>query len=128
MVGVHTPNVQLRPELTGMFHRPPFAYRSGKWAGNHLPRVFHARAVVFDESSVIESVERLFKNAKFVNGSYTYERRTLRVIVQERLWPFKSLSNVRDIGQVFLDIARSPCSFCFSIDLPFSSPLVLRLP
>ena len=92
----------------------------GKWARNHLPRVFHARDVVFDESSAIESVARLFKNAKFVNGSYTYERRTLRVIVQERLYPFKSLSNVRDIGQVFLDIACSA--------YPFRYPIYLYLP
>ena len=100
----------------------------GKWAKNHLPRVFYANDVVFDESSAIESVAHLFKNAKFVNGSYAYEQRTLRVIVQERLYPFKSLSNVKDIGQVFLDIACSACPFRYPIDLylpNFSSPLAL---
>ena len=100
----------------------------GKWARNHLPRVFHARDVVFDENSAIESVARLFKNAKFVNGCYTYERRTLRVIVQERLYPLKSLSNVTDVGQVFLDIACSAWPLRFSIDLclpHFSSSLAL---
>ena len=100
----------------------------GKWARNHLPQVFYTEDVAFDEKSTIESVARLFENAKFVNGSYTYERRTLRIIVQERLYPLKSLSNVREIGQVFLDVACSACPLCFSIDLylpRFSSPLAL---
>ena len=81
--------------------------------------------MAFDESSAIESVARLFKYAKFVDRSYTYERRTLRVIVQERLYALKSPSNVRDIGQVFLDTACSACPFRFSIFLylPHSSSL-----
>jgi len=59
------------------------------------------------------SVVRLFGGAEFVNGNYVYERRALRVIIQERLYSLKSLTNVKDIGQVFLDIA---CSMC----LPFA--------
>ena len=77
----------------------------GKWAAMHLPRTFYATDVAFDESSPIESVARLFENADFENGDYTYKRRTLRIIVQERLHPFELLSSVKDIGQVFLDIA-----------------------
>ena len=103
----------------------------GKWATKHLPRIFHATDVIFDENSVFESVARLFKDAKFTNGKYVYERRTLRVIVQERLYPLKSLTNVRDIGQVFLDVACSVYPFRFSIiiHLPhFSSSMGLRLP
>ena len=103
----------------------------GKWATKHLPRVFHATDVVFDENSVFESVARLFKDAKFANGKYVYERRTLRVIVQERLYPLKSLTNLRDVGQVFLDVACSEYHFRFqiTIHLPhLSSPLALRLP
>jgi hypothetical protein len=102
----------------------------GKWASNHLPRVFHSADIPFGEGSVIESVARLFKNAKFANGSYTYEKRTLRIIVQERLYALKSLSSARDIGQVFLDTACSACPFRLSIDLylpHFSSPLAARL-
>ena len=107
----------------------------GQWARNHLPRFFYSRDVTFDgssdESSTVGSVARLFKNAKFVRGSYIYERRTLRIIVQERLYALKSLSSARDIGQVFLDTACSACPFYFSIDLclpHFSSPLAVRLP
>jgi len=88
----------------------------GKWATKHLPRVFYAKDVVFESGSTLESVASLFEDATFVNGKYRYERRALRVIVQERLHPLKSLSNVRDIGQVFVDVA---CSTCV--------PFVLRL-
>jgi len=82
----------------------------GGWAAKHLPQVFYAKDVVFDEGSTLESVARLFESAELVNGKHVYERRTLRVIVQERLYPLKSLGKVRDIGQVFLDVA---CSTCF---------------
>jgi hypothetical protein len=79
------------------------------WAKNHLPQVFYAEDVVFDSGSTLESVARLFEDAEFVNGHYVYERRTLRIIIQERLSPLKSLTNVKDIGQVFLDVACGTC-------------------
>ena len=104
---------------------------AGKWAIKHLPRVLYARDVVFDENSTQESVARLFEGAKFVNGKYVYERRTLRIIVQERLYPLKSLTKARDIGQVFLDVACSACPFQFSITIYSprpSSSLALRHP
>ena len=100
----------------------------GKWATKHLPRVFYAKDVVFGKDSTLESVAGLFKDAKFVNGSHVYERRTLRIIIQERLYPLKSLTSVRDIGQVFLDVACSTCPFRFLIiarSLHFSSLLAL---
>jgi hypothetical protein len=80
-----------------------------EWAAMHLPRVFHATDVVFDENSPIESVARLFENARFANKRYKYRRRTLRIIVQERLYPVKLLSSVKEMGQVFLDIACGKC-------------------
>ena len=89
----------------------------GRWATKDLPRVFYAKDVVFESGSTLESVASLFEDATFVNGRYRYERRALRVIVQERLYPIKSLSNVKDIGQVFVDVA---CSACV--------PFVFRLP
>jgi hypothetical protein len=101
------------------------------WVANHLPRVYYAGDVVFRSDSTLESVARLFEDAKFANGHHAYERRTLRIIIQERLYPLESLTNVKDIGQVFLDIACSTCvPFRFSITthLPwFSSSLALRL-
>ena len=103
----------------------------GPRSGLGITSLKYSGDVTFDEGSTIESVARLFKNAKFVDRSYTYERRTLRVIVQERLYALKSLSNVRDAGQVFLDTACCACPFRFSIflHLPhFSSPLAVRLP
>ena len=77
------------------------------WAANHLPRVYYAEDVVFHPDSTLESVAHLFENAEFANGDYVYERRTLRIIIQERLYPLKSLTNVKEIGQVFLDVACS---------------------
>ena len=82
------------------------------WAANHLPKVYYAEDVVFDRDSTLHSVARLFQNAQVVNGKFKYEPRTLRIIIQERLHPLKSLSNVRDIGQAFLDVA---CGMCFSL-------------
>ncbi|KAF9644498.1 hypothetical protein BDM02DRAFT_3272377 [Thelephora ganbajun] len=76
----------------------------GKWATKHLPRLFYAKDVVFEKDSTFESVASLFTDAKFAKGGYVYERRTLRIIIQEQLHPLKSLTNARHLGQVFLDI------------------------
>jgi len=80
------------------------------WAANHLPKVHYAEDVVFAENSTLESVARLFAaNPKFHGKKYVYERRTLRIIIQERLEPLKSLTNAKDIGQVFVDVACGTC-------------------
>ena len=82
-----------------------------EWALNHLPQVLFAQDVVFDSDSTQEKVASLFDSAEFVNGDYEYERRTLRIIIQERLYPLKTLASVRDIAQVLVDVA---CSTWFS--------------
>jgi len=84
---------------------------AGGWALNHLPGVLFAEDVVFDSDSTHENVASLFDDSEFVDGEYKYERRTLRIIIQERLYPLKTLTNVRDIAQVILDVA---CSTRFS--------------
>ena len=89
----------------------------GGWAAKHLPQMFWAKDIVFGKGSTLESVANLFRDAKFEGGGYAYERRVLRVIIQEELYPLKSLTSVKDIGQVFVDIACGPCPSCFSIDL-----------
>ena len=81
----------------------------GEWAVNHLPRMLHARDVTFKPGSTLELVANLFRYPTFADKKFQYERRTLRVIIQERLHSTKSLRNVRTIGQVFLDIACSTC-------------------
>ena len=88
---------------------------SGKWAAKHLPRILYSKDIPFTEDSVLKSVEGMFKKAKFVNGCYSYEPCALRIIIQERLYPLKLLTNARDIGQVFLDTACSTWPFCLSI-------------
>ena len=80
-----------------------------KWALNHLPRIVFSQDVEFDEDSTHGKVAKLFENAEFVNGEYEYEGRTLRIILQERLYPLKTLTSVRDIAQVLLDVACSMC-------------------
>ena len=76
----------------------------GKWATRHLPQVFYSEDIVPGPVSTPESVTRLFDEVRFISREYEYERRTLRIIIQDRLYPLKSLSKVKDIGQVFLDI------------------------
>ena len=75
-----------------------------RWALKHLPRVLFAQDVVFDSNSTHQKVASLFDEAEFANGEYMYERRTLRIIVQEWLYPLKTLTNVKDIAQVLLDV------------------------
>ena len=81
-----------------------------KWALNHLPQVLYTQDVVFDSDSTHGKVASLFDDAEIINGEYKYEGRTLRIIVQERLYPLKELMNVKDIAQVLLDVA---CGMCF---------------
>jgi len=102
-----------------------------EWAAKHIPKVYYAEDVVFGADSTLESVAGLFENAEFANGNYMYERRTLRIIIQERLYLLNSLTSVKEFGQVFLDVLCGTCSYplCFliAIRLPlFSSPLALR--
>ena len=83
-----------------------------KWALNHLPLLLFQHDVVFKPNSTTERVSKLFENADIVNGKYKYEKRTLRVIVQGRLRPLMTLTDVRDIAQVLVDVA---CGMHFSL-------------
>ena len=80
-----------------------------EWATKHLPQVFHTIDNNFKPESTLGMVARMFDEGQITNGEFEYERRTLRVIVQERLHHLKTLGNVRDIGQVFLDVACGRC-------------------
>ena len=87
------------------------ATKEGEWALNHLTRVSYAQDVIFDADSTHEKVATLFDDTKLINGKFQYERCTLRIIVQERLRPLKTLTNAKDATQVMLEVA---CSACFS--------------
>ena len=78
-----------------------------QWALNHLPGILFAQDVTFGFDSTYEKVAKLFDRARFVNGEYKYERRTLRIIIQERLYPLKTLTNQKDVAQVLLDTGCS---------------------
>ena len=77
------------------------------WAVNHLPGLLFDLDVNFDSDSTHGKVASMFEDAKFVNGEYTYERRVLRIIVQEELYALKTLTDANEIAQVLLDIACS---------------------
>jgi len=92
-----------------------------EWAAKHLPRMYYTEDVVFSTDSTLESVAGLFEGATFADGKeYVYERRTMRIIIQERLHPLRSLGSVKDIGQVLLDVA---CGMC----VPFRFSVAIRL-
>ena len=76
---------------------------ANKWVHNHLPRVLFAQDVVFDSNSTHGKIASLFHNAEFDGKKYEYERRTLRIIIQERLYPVKTLTKAKDVAQVLLD-------------------------
>jgi len=88
-------------EATSMAGETP----KDRWALKHLPKVLYAQDVVFGPDSTHEMVARLFDAAEIISGKYKYERRTLRIIIQERLHPLKNLTGVKDIAQVVLDAA-----------------------
>ena len=79
------------------------------WALNHLPHLEFSQSINFDSRSTHGKVASLFNNAKFANGKYDYEERTLRIIVQGRLYPLKTLTDVKEIAQVLLDVACGMC-------------------
>ena len=85
------------------------------------PLLFGCEYMTQGKRTLTESVTRLFENAEFTGGDYMYERRTLCIIIQEQLYPLKSLAKVKDIGQVFLNIV---CGMC----VPFHFSIIIHLP
>jgi hypothetical protein len=77
------------------------------WALNHLPKVHLSQSVGFDSNSTHGKIANLFKDPKFVKRGYKYEERTLRIMVQERLYPLTTLKSAKEVAQVLLDIVCS---------------------
>ena len=82
-----------------------------KCALNHLPNLLLGQDIVFGPDSTTGKVASLFENADFASGGYVYERRTLRIMVQEQLYPLLTLTDAKDIAQVLLDVICST-HFC----------------
>jgi hypothetical protein len=80
-----------------------------QWAVNHLPGLLFDFDVDFDKDSTHGKVASMLEGAEFVEKEkeYKYERRVLRILVQERLYALKTLTDVKEIAQVLLDIACS---------------------
>lgn len=94
-----------------------------EWALNHLPRFCYVEDVS-DQTDA--SVRDLFKKSRIKNYEYTYQRRLMRIVVQEPLHPLTMLASTRDVGQVMLDVASGAClpGLSVHIRLHQSSPSV----
>ena len=95
------------------------------WALKHLPQILYSQDVVFERDSAHESVEKIFGDERAeIDGYFHYEQRVLRIIIQERLYPLKTLKNVREIAQVLVDII---CSGYFDLILSRWTLMPVRL-
>ena len=111
VVKISWPTSNREPETKFLKQASGLAEGEHAWASKHLPHVYYAEDIVPASDSTLECVAHLFDKPKFGSNkkSYVYERRTLRIIIQERLHPFKSLARVKDVGQVLLDVACGTC-------------------
>ena len=103
------------------------------WATKHLPHLYYSEDVVPAPGSTLENIARLFDEPEFGKNEkiHVYERRTLRIIIQERLYAFKSLGSVKDVGQVLVDVACGMCPSGFRQSSTqsgaYSSPLAVQI-
>jgi len=111
VVKISWPTSTREPETKFLKVASGMAKDEHAWASKHLPHVYYSEDIAFASDSTLESVARLFEKPKFGDNKrdYVYERRTLRIIIQERLHPLKSLARVKDVGQVLLDVACGTC-------------------
>ena len=79
-----------------------------EWALDHLPRFYYVEDI---DDPTYRSVQELLENARFTNGGNTYERRRMRIVVQEPLDPLRTLTSAKEVGQVMLDVACSTLPF-----------------
>ena len=79
------------------------ATKSGhEWALDHLPPVLLCGGFQRPNRRIVRDLFRVLCSA---NKEYAYERGQMRFVVQKPLYPFKILTNVKDICQVILIIA-----------------------
>ncbi|KAK0440226.1 hypothetical protein EV421DRAFT_2083803 [Armillaria borealis] len=78
------------------------------WVLDHLPEILHSQDFRFNEQdSPQRRLMQLLIKAEYADGkTFIYEERLLRITVSERLFPLDSLTDVKDVGQVFLDILQ----------------------
>jgi len=112
VVKISWPTSNREPETNFLEKASKEAQGEHAWATKHLPHLYYSEDVVAAAGSTLENVARLFDEPKFGKNEkmHVYERRTLRIIIQERLYAFKSLGSVRDVGQVLVDVACGTCS------------------
>ena len=104
------------------------------WVLDHLPTILYAETKILaeDEESTEALVSNLCTKRKYVgNNIYPYEDRVRRVTVYELLYPLETLTNVRDVTQVFVDVIASEFLSSFASCTPteyisFSTQLALR--
>lgn len=90
------------------------------WVLDHLPHLFHAENVdLEDGDSTPARVANFLNNAEYVNNCcFAYENRTLRITVQELLYPVDALTSAEAVAQVFMDVLQGLSRFSLVVDTP----------
>ncbi|KAK0194961.1 hypothetical protein F5146DRAFT_923660 [Armillaria mellea] len=78
------------------------------WVLDHLPEILHSQDFRFNEEDCPQKrLMELLINAKYAdNKTFIYEERLLRITVSERLFLLDTLTDVKEFGQVFLDVLQ----------------------
>ncbi|KAK0211856.1 hypothetical protein IW262DRAFT_1412093 [Armillaria fumosa] len=78
------------------------------WVLDHLPEILHSQDFRFNEKDCPQKrlMELLIEAEYADKKTFLYEERVLRITVSERLFPLDSLTDVKEVGQVFLDILQ----------------------
>ncbi|KAK0234904.1 hypothetical protein EDD85DRAFT_909488 [Armillaria nabsnona] len=78
------------------------------WVLDHLPEILHSQDFRLNEkNSPLGRLMELLIKDEYVDGkTFLYEECLLRITVSERLFPLDTLTDVKEIGQVFLDILQ----------------------
>ncbi len=75
-----------------------------QWVLDHLPQVLHSQDFRFNDEDLPQRrlIETLIEAAHADGKTFIYEERLLRITVSERLFLLDSLTDVKEVGQVFL--------------------------
>ncbi|KAK0474731.1 hypothetical protein EDD18DRAFT_1298695 [Armillaria luteobubalina] len=78
------------------------------WVLDHLPEILHSQDFRFNRKDCSQKrlMELLIKAEYAEEKTFIYEERLLRITVSECLFPLDSLTDVKEFGQIFLDILQ----------------------
>ncbi|KAK0488047.1 hypothetical protein EDD18DRAFT_1292023 [Armillaria luteobubalina] len=76
------------------------------WVLNHLPEILHSQDFNEKDCTQKRLMELLIKAEYAEEKTLLYQEHVLRITVSERLFPLDSLTDIKEVGQVFLDILQ----------------------